>query len=52
MKLESIFIDSKNGKFEINGQDVSSCTSLSITFYDGKWAVATQNKYYCDKLSD
>ena len=44
--LESILIDSKNGKYEINGNDISNCTSLSITFIDGEWSVATQNKYY------
>ena len=46
MKLDSILIDTENKKFEINGKDISDCTSISISFIDGIWTVATQNKYY------
>lgn len=49
MKLESIFLDSKNNKFEINGEDISDCNSLSITFYDGTWNVATTKKYFSNE---
>ena len=53
MKLESILIDSKKGKYEINGEDISNCSSLSLTFFDGEWSVAIQNKYYgIGKLGD
>lgn len=50
MKLESILIDTENKKFEINGQDISECASISITFHEGEWTVATQNKYYSNGL--
>lgn len=46
MKLESILIDTKNNKFEINGESIEGCTSFSLTFHEGEWCVATQNKYY------
>lgn len=46
MKLESILIDTENKKYEINGQDVSDCASISITFYNGVWNVSTAKKYF------
>ena len=44
--VESILIDTKNKKYQINGQDISNdCTRLELIYHDGYWQASVTHTY-------
>lgn len=42
----SILIDTKNKKYQINGQDISkNCTGLELIYRDGYWQASVTHSY-------